>query len=309
MKNYILFLFTFFAIFACGKKTKPVSGEFLNEQKDTIPHFENSIVEQSDSNGELRKIKDVDTISVTSNVAEITKTIGNNHFYMRIELPHYDNADIDNNILSWINNNLEEIIRDSLEYNNGLDATQDFNEFKSAYNQKYEGNLQDVKRLLHFYADKHFILYHGDRLGIDYNIECRKVFENKDIVSFEITEFFSNYAIMKTRNLVRGASFFKYNGQILSWAYFEKSNVKNIVKKEINRQYLKFSQDAYDDFLRTTKYREFSLPDNPPYMTRNGLKFIYRLNELSPKTQDGQIFCIIDPNNLSLMSSMLDMLR
>ena len=92
-------------------------------------------------------------------------------------------------------------------------------------------------------------------------------------------------------------------------AFFEKSNVKNIVKKEINRQYLKFSQDAYEEFLKTTRFGEFSLPDNPPYMTRTGLKFIYRLNELSPKVQDGQISCIVSPDNISLMSSLLDMLR
>ncbi len=307
--KYLFGLLGAFMLFGgCKKSVTPVSGEVTNPQNDSIVN--NIVVDsvKTEDGHDLRVIKDIDSISVTSKVAEIQRSIGNNHFSLRIELPHYDAGAVDRNILAWINHNLEDVIRDSLDYNvdNNND---DFHEFQMTYNQKYEGNLNDIKSLLRFYADKHFIIYNGDRLGVEYNIDCRKVFENKDIVSFEISEFFSNYAIMKTRNLVRGATFFKYNGQLMSWPFFEKSNVKNIVKKEINRQYLKFSQDAYDEFLKTTRFGEFSLPDNPPYMTRNGLKFIYRLNELSPKAQDGQISCVVNPDNLTLMSSLLDMLR
>lgn len=293
----------------CEKGVKPVSGEVITPQKDSVYNITVTDTIKNAGNHDLRVIKDIDSISITANVAEIQRAVGNNHFSLRIELPHYDDGDVDRNILSWINHNLEEDIRDSLDFNADMDYDDDFRQFQAAYNHKYEGNLSDMNRLLQFYADKHFIIYHGDRLGIEYNIDCRKVFENKDIVSYEVSEFFSNYAIMKTRNLIRGASFFKYNGQLLSWAFFEKSNVKNIVKKEINRQYLKFSQDTYEDFLKSTKYGDFSLPTSPPYMTRSGLKFIYRLNELSPKIQDGQIFCVVSPDNISLMSSLLEMLR
>lgn len=308
--KYLFCLFFVSALLGgCKKSEKPVSGEVANPQNDSI--VDNFVVDsvKTGDGHDLRVIKDIDSISVTSKVAEIQRSVGNNHFSLRIELPHYDDGAVDRNILTWINRNLEDVIRDSLDYNVDNNINDDFQEYQMTYNQKYEGNLSDIKSLLRFYADKHFIIYNGDRLGVEYNIDCRKVFENKDIVSFEITEFFSNYAIMKTRNLVRGASFFKYNGQLLSWPFFEKSNVKNIVKKEINRQYLKFSQDAYEEFLKTTRFGEFSLPDNPPYMTRTGLKFIYRLNELSPKVQDGQISCIVSPDNISLMSSLLDMLR
>ncbi len=309
MKKYFFLCTVILTFLACRENIKPLSGEELNVNNDSLSQYVSSGIDSLDNDDKVRKIKDVDTLSVSTNVAEITRTVGNNHFYMRIELPHYDNADVDRNILSWINQNLEQDIKDSLELAGNAGLSTDFDDFKTAYNQKFEGNPSDLNRLLQFYADKHFILYHGDRLGIEYNVECRKVFENKDIVSFEINEFFSNYAIMKTTNLVRGASFFKYNGKLLSWPYFEKSNVKNIVKKEINRQYLKFSQETYEEFLKTTRFREFSLPDNPPYMTRNGLKFIYRVNELSAKPQDGQIYCVIDPENLSLMASLIDMLK
>lgn len=293
----------------CKEKIKPQPGEELNPKTDSITNQNSNRDDIQSDTDHIRTIKDVDSISVSSNVAEIVRTVGNNHFSLRIELPHYDNGPVDRNIMSWINHNLEDSIRDSLDYNAGQENDTDFSEYQTAYNQKFEGNLMDLNSLLKFYADKHFIIYHGDRLGIEYNIECRKIFENKDVVSFEISEFFSNYAIMKTINLHRGATFFKYNGQLLSWAFFEKSNVKNIVKKEINRQYLKFSQDAYDDFLKTTRYGEFYLPENPPFMTRNGLKFIYRLGELSTKIQDGQISCTVSPDNISLMTSLIDMLR
>ena len=114
---------------------------------------------------------------------------------------------------------------------------------------------------------------------------------------------------MKSKTSVRGTTFFKYNGERLSWAMFENSNVKDVAKKEVNVQFLKLSDDNYQSFLNTTKYQEFSLPSQPPYMTRNGLKFIYKNKELSEKEADEQIYCIIPLDKLSLSPKVADLLQ
>lgn len=307
IRNYSLLL-TLLLSFSCKDNPKTVSGELASTfSNDTISSTIPQEIEDESTDGNLKSIKDVDSVSVNSSKAEIKRTVGNNHFSMSIELPHCNNRDTEHNILYWINHNLE---TDVVDANYEKDVVVDSASVeRQDYGQKYAGDLNDLKSLLNFYADKHFILYRGDRLGIDYSVDCKKIFENKDIVSFEITEYFTNYAIMKTMILIRGASFFKFNGKQLSWAYFENSNVKNIVKKEINRQYLKFSARAYEDFLASTRYQEFSLPNNPPYMTKNGLRFFYNIQELSPNEQDGQISCVIQPENLSVMPSLLEMLK
>ena len=306
MKKLFLFFTVFLTFFSCKEKPVPVSGESSDFAQSSVSHNNDSVIQDVNS---TRRIVDVDSLSVTPRVAYLKKSVGNNHFSLKIDLPHYDHGEIDMNILSWINMNLEDEIRDSIDFRTDPDLTEDFNAYKASFNMKYDGSLSDLDALCRFYADKHFELYKGDRLGIDYNIECKKVFENKDVVSYEVTEFFSNYAMLKTKNLIRGTTFFKYNGKRLTWAYFENTNVKNIIKKEVNRQYLRFSPDSYEEFLRTTKYHEFSLPVNPPYMTKQGLKFVYMLQELSPKEQDGQISCIVQPEAISLSHTLIEMLH
>ena len=309
MRKVFLIFTLLSSLWACEKKTETRSGEINIPEKDVYETVHKSSLHESDSITEAKKIGNKDSLSISSTKLVMKKNVGNNHFSLIIELPHYDNGDIDLNILSWINQNLEEQIQDTLDYRADPEVVADFNEYKANFNRKYEGNLRNLNSLANFYADKHFFLYHGDRLGIDYNIECKKIYENKDVVSFEISEFFSNYALLKTNNTIRGTTFFKYNGKLLSWAFFENSNLKSIVNKEINRQYLRFSPEAYEQFLKATKYHEFSLPDSPPYMTKQGLKFVYRIKELSPKEQDGQISCVIPPQDLSLLPALTDLLQ
>lgn len=309
MRNSFLILAFLTSFLACKERPKTLSGEINSTKEDTVDIFLKNSSNENESVAGSKRIGDKDSLSISSTKLIIKKNVGNNHFSLSIDLPHYDNGNIDMNILSWINQNLEEEISDTLDYRADPEVVADFNEYKANYNRVYDGNLEDLKSLAIFYADKHFYLYHGDRLGIDYNIECKKIYENKDVVSFEISEFFSNYALLKTSSTIRGTTFFKFNGKRLSWAYFENSNVKNIVKKEINRQYLRFSPEAYEQFLFATKYHEFSLPDSPPYMTKQGLKFLYKIKELSPKEQDGQIACVISPKDLSILPSLTDLLQ
>lgn len=294
--------------FSCQEKKQAQQGEVSAEFFDSVA---NNSPTRTDSIAipEARKTMDVDTISVTSKVVHLIRNLGDNRFNLRIELPAYGKQEVDMKILQWINNNLEEEITDTLDADSDADNLADFNAYKAFYNQKYEGDMNNVRNLALFYADKHFGLYPPEKLGIDHKIECLKVYESKDVVSYEITEFFCDYGLMKSKTSVRGTTFFKYNGERLSWAMFENSNVKDVAKKEVNVQFLKLSDDNYQSFLNTTKYQEFSLPSQPPYMTRNGLKFIYKSKELSEKEADEQIYCIIPLDKLSLSPKVADLLQ
>ncbi len=252
---------------------------------------------------------DVDTISITSNELFYSKSEGNNHFTLQIDLPNFDNYEINQKILQWINNNLEEVIDDSTGVNVDRTHIDHFDEYKSSFNKKYNGDLQDIRRMAQFYSNKHFDIYQGIQLGIDYNINCKKIYESKDIVSYEIVEFFCNYSIMQSFSLCRGATFFKYNGNQLVWAMFEDSDVKEVLKQEVNSQFLKFPDDKYEEFLLNSKYKAFTMPSNPPYMVKDGLKFIYKNKELSEKEGNDQIFCVVPLEKLNLMQSLSELLQ
>ena len=114
---------------------------------------------------------------------------------------------------------------------------------------------------------------------------------------------------MQSYTMFRGATFFKYNGNLLTWAMLEGSNVKDIVKDEVNLQFLQFPDDKYEEFLTTSKYKTFTLPSNPPYMTKDGLKFVYKNKELSENEGNDQIFCVVPVDKINLMSSLADLLK
>ena len=176
MRKAFLILAFLTSLWACKDRPTTLSGEINNSKEDTIDIVRKSSLTEYDSVVDSKRIGDVDSLSISSTKLIKKKNVGNNHFSLMIDLPHYDNGDIDMNILSWINQNLEEEIRDTLDYRADPEAVADFNEYKVNYNRVYEGNLEDLKSLANFYADKHFFLYHGDRLGIDYNIECKKIY-------------------------------------------------------------------------------------------------------------------------------------
>ena len=253
-----------------------------------------------------KRQKDIDTISITSKEILLVKNIGNNHFSLQIELPDYDHSEIDKNILYWINNNLE--IEGSVAINDSTRKSNESKEYGRPYNPKYEGDLFDYQNLAEFYSNKHFDIYNDLQLGIDYSITCKKIYESKDVVSFEIVDFFCNYSNMQSYTDYRGATFFKYNGRILNWAMFESSNVKEVVRREVNNQFLKFPNDKYEEFLATSRFKEFTLPINPPYMTKDGLKFLYKKKELSDKEGNEQINCVVPVEDLNVMSSLASML-
>lgn len=308
MKKVVLVFLSAALFFSCEERTNHVADTADVEYGDS--NMNNSGVSYIDSAAFIpEKQKDADSISVTSKHLYCVKSSENNHFCLDIDLPVFDNGDIDRKILTWINNHLEETIEDTLNSNADKAVVDDFEAYKAKFNKKYDGDIFNLKAMAIFYRDKHFSLYSGSQLGIDYNISCKKIYESKDIVSFEINEYFGNYAIMQSKSTVKGATFFKYNGDQLTWAMFEDSNVKEVLKREVNNQYLKFPQEQYEEFLNTSKYREFTLPNNPPYMVKNGLKFVYMIHEMSEKENAGQINCIVPIENLKLNPSLTSLLK
>ena len=136
-----------------------------------------------------------------------------------------------------------------------------------------------------------------------------KVYESKDVISYEINNFFCNYSTLDSKSIYKGVTFFKYNGNILSWAMFENSNVKDIVQKELNNQFFKFPEEKYRDFLSSSKYGTFTLPSNPPYLVKDGLKFIYKNKEMSEKEGNDQIYCVIPVDKIDIMPSLAELLQ
>ena len=298
MRYFLISIIACCVFFSCKNDNKHQNESADVEYADSMINVDRTI-NGLDNNNDLqpKRLKDVDTISVSSNEIFLVKNVGDNHFSLQVELPNYDHSDIDRNILTWINNNLE-VGNDYLNSNNN-------DKFES---KRYIGDVFDFYSFAHFYASKHFDIYKGLQLGIDYSITCRKVYETKDVVSFEIIDFFCNYSSMRSDTNCRGATFFKYNGSMLTWAMLENSNVKEVLKSEVNNQFLKFPVDKYEEFLATSRYKDFTLPINPPYMTRDGLKFIYIKKELSDKEGNEQINCVIPLEKLNIMPSLASML-
>ena len=304
---FITFLFAAIVI-SCKESTNHVADTADIEYGDS--NMNNNGVNYVDSSAFIpEKQKDADSLSVTAKHLCCVKSSENNHFSLDIDLPAFDHADVDRKIMTWINSHLEETLEDTLDSNADKTVIDDFEAYKTEFNRKYDGNVLDFKALAQFYRDKHFSLYSGSQLGIDYTISCKKVYESKDVVSYEINEYFGNYAIMQSKSTIKGATFFKYNGDQLNWAMFEDSNVKEVLKREVNSQYLKFPQEQYEEFLNTSRYREFTLPSNPPYMVKNGLKFVYKIREMSEKENGGQINCVVPVDNIKLMPTLAELLK
>lgn len=297
MKKVFAILITI-ACFACKQgKNKVIDNAEVEVGNAAEQHIDENHADKVDM--PEGRFKDVDTIFVEGNIAKIRKSDENNHFELDIDLPHADNANVNLSILTWINHIL----------NYGVNADNANVNDENLKNQKFKGNVNNVFDMMQFYADKHFYYYPDKQLGIDYKVQCRQVFQSKDIITYEIKEFFCNYSSMETVNNCTGASFFKFNGDILSWAMFEDSNVKQVVKREINTQFLKLQPDDYDEFLRGSNYHSFSLPANPPYLTLQGLKFVYRIDELVQQNFEGQIFCIVKPEDIKMNQQLADILK
>lgn len=307
----ILFVFLCFIIMSwvSSCRNNNYQRESVNVEYDqSAMNINGRITNNVDEFDKPKRLTDVDTISITPEKLLLIKNEGNNHFSLQIDLPNYDHSEVDRSILTWINSNLEYALEDSSSCFVNVTNNIGSQELKRNFNRKYEGDVFAIADLAHFYSNKHFNIYKGLQLGIDYDIKCRKIYESKDVVSFEILNFFCNYSTMDSNMNYTGATFFKYNGKMLTWAMFENSNVKDVLKTEVNKQFLKFPDDKYELFLKTSKYKNFTLPINPPYMTKDGLKFLYKKKELSDKEGNEQINCVVPIDNLNIMSSLASML-
>lgn len=301
-----LFALSFLTIslLSCGSKDSN-EGEYA---VDSL--FQTTTALRDSANQQIRtnRLEDTDSFSITRNELKVEKKVGDNLFSLKIDLPRYENPETNRRILDWINHHLQERIDEKSAFVPERIKKSGLKQFLDFQNQIYGGDVLNLNDLGRFYADKHFLLFGEEQLGINYNIECRKVYENKDIVSFEITEFFTNFAELKSESTTKGATFFKYDGSQLSWAMLEGSNVKGVVKNAVNSQNLNMSKENYEDFLRNSNYNAFTLPLNPPYMTYSGLKFVYRKKELSQKEGDKQIICTVPLSQLKLNPSLASML-
>ena len=305
MKMKCLFLISliFMCFLSCSKKP-----EHQNESAD-VEYGEDVLNDKKGIRVDTEYIKpkyqsDIDTLSITANKIHHIKSEGNNHFELQIELPCLGDDEINKKLLYWINSNLEDNIIYALSTPDTL-----ANNNSKFVNKVYDGDLFDYDRLAHFYSNKHFSIFNGLQMGIDYDITCKKVYESKDVISYEINNFFCNYSTLDSKSIYKGVTFFKYNGNILSWAMFENSNVKDIVQKELNNQFFKFPEEKYRDFLSSSKYGTFTLPSNPPYLVKDGLKFIYKNKEMSEKEGNDQIYCVIPVDKIGIMPSLAELLQ
>ena len=297
MKKIITFIILT-TIFACKQQNQPVVDNAEVEVGNAAQQqFEEK--QTTDQDMPEGRFKDVDTIFVDGNIAKIRKTDENNHFELELEIPKAQNDNVNVSILTWINHFL----------NSGVNADNATSSDQALKKEKFKGDVKNVTEMMQFYADKHFYYYPDKQLGIDYKIQCRMLYQSKDIITYEIKELFCNYSSMETVSNLTGASFFKYNGDILSWAMFEDSNVKQVVKREINNQFLKLSPDDYDEFLAGSNFHSFTLPANPPYLTLQGLKFVYRIDELAQQNFEGQILCVVKPEDIKMNQQLADILK
>ena len=293
-------------LWACGGK----GTEEGERQRDSL-NSSTMVTQDSLSNKSqihANRLEDIDSLTVSRNELTCVRKIGDNRFSLKIDLPRYGKQETNRRILEWMNRHLQERIDEKSAFVPERIKKSGLNQFLDFQNKIYAGDVFNLNDLARFYADKHFLLFGEEQLGINYSIECRKVYENKDVVSFEINEFFTNYAEIKSESNLKGATFFKFDGTQLSWAMLEESNVKAVAKNAVNAQALNMSKQNYEDFLNNSNYQSFTLPTNPPYMTYSGLKLVYRKKELSQKEGDKQITCVIPLKQLKINTSLASML-
>ena len=247
----VVFLFFIIMLWVSSCRTNNHQSESVNVEYDkSAMNIDGTIINNVDDFDKPKRQTDVDTISISPEKLLLIKNEGNNHFSMHIDLPNYDHSEVDSIILTWINSNLANALDDNSSYFFNVNKDSCSQQYKRDFNRKYEGNIFAIADLAQFYSNKHFDIYRGGQLGIDYDITCKKIYESKDVVSFEIANFFCNYSTMNSNTNYTGATFFKYNGKMLTWAMFEHSNVKEVLKTEVNKQFLKFPDDKYELFLK-----------------------------------------------------------
>ncbi len=305
MKIKFLILTLTTLIVACGGK-ESAEGESQNTNSPVAVSVDDSLGSRQRTH--VNRLEDIDSLNISNNELNAVRKVGDNHFSLKIDLPRYANPETNRRILEWMNKHLQEPVDENSAFIPELTKKSGLGQFIDFHNKIYGGDVFNLNDMARFYIDKHFLLFEDKPLGISYDIECRKVYENKDVVSFEITEFFTNFAELKSESTVKGATFFKFDGTQLSWAMLENSNVKGVVRNAVNSQSLNMSKQNYEDFLRNSNYHAFTLPMNPPYMTYSGMKFVYKKKELSQKEDDKQISCVVPLNQLKLPSSLANML-
>ncbi len=302
-----LFFFTALCLLSCKDQHKHVEDNAEIEFNDIDITRSNSSLDTIDTTP--KRQNDVDSISITEKQLTYIKSNGNNHFSLEIDLPNYDSSDVDKNIMTWIINNLDDESLYTLCSQSRNTTIADNEKKQSSINKKYSGNVLDFREIALFYANKHFEIYNGPQLGIDSDIKCKKIYESKDVISYEINNYICNYSVMQSKTRIKGVTFFKYDGSVMSWGMFENSNIKDVLKHEVNNQFLKFPDDKYEEFLSSSRYKSFTLPLNPPYMTRDGLKFVYINKELSDNEGEDQINCIIPLEKLKIDPTLNSMLK
>lgn len=201
--------------------------------------------------------------------------------YCTIKLDNPSQGDVDllRNIREWIGDRLGGTF-------SAADVSQ--NDFISQYGQ----SLLDSAR--HDFQS----LEEAD-LGVNYdwNLSFRKADETEQFVTYTF-DIYTYSGGAHGSYLREGATFRKQDGRKFGWDMFKadtQMELSQLVKKAIQTQYFGSGSDDefYSQLLNGDTYKEcFPLPQTAPFLTQEGVNFIYQQYEITPYSA-GSPSCVL----------------
>jgi hypothetical protein len=171
----------------------------------------------------------------------------------------------------------------------------------------YEGDVNDVKQMLQFYAklyttakdSTHLDTIWGDgkyaELALDRSFEIEKIYETSKLVTFGVNSSFYYHGAAHPNTTYNAQTFRKSDGRRFGWEIICEDYtladdstyvpLESKLRAGIAKYFEVANEDDLGDMLSIEKSDfsyNFPRPQSIPYLTKDGLNFVYQQYEIAP---------------------------